>query len=88
MKEPDDRSRRHSCRELVDLLCDFLEGDLEPEEGEELERHMADCPPCLAFLNTYQKTSELCCKLRAEDIPPELKERLARFLEDSRKKRK
>jgi anti-sigma factor RsiW len=73
-------THRHSCEALVDLLCDYLEGELPLDERAEIDRHMADCPPCLAFLNTYQKTAEICRALRPEDIPKEVQERLIRFL--------
>lgn len=75
---------RQTCQGVVDLLCDFIEGDLPTDEERELETHMEDCPPCLAFLKTYRKTSELCKVLRPEDIPPELTEKLQRFLEEFR----
>jgi anti-sigma factor (TIGR02949 family) len=79
-EEPNKKSHKHSCQGVVDLLCDLLEGDLPCEEEKELEGHMADCPPCVAFMNTYRKTTDVCKSLRAEDIPPELRERLERFI--------
>ncbi len=81
------RRHRHTCQGVVALLCDFLEGDLPGDEEKELEGHMEDCPPCVAFLKTYRKTSEVCKTLRPEEIPPELKQRLERFLEETRKRR-
>lgn len=83
MKKRDRQTHRHTCRGVVDLLCDYLEEDLHPDEKQELDSHMADCPPCLTFLKTYRKTSEMCKSLRPEDIPPELKERLKEFLKKS-----
>lgn len=71
---------KHTCQELVELLCDYLEGDLPQEEKEELDRHMRECPPCMAFLKTYRKTSQICRSLRPEDIPQEMRERLEAFL--------
>jgi anti-sigma factor (TIGR02949 family) len=83
MKKPDNPPHRHTCRALVDLLCDFLEGDLEPDEAKELERHMADCPPCLVMLRTYSRTIELCKSMCPDDIPAALKQKLITFLETS-----
>lgn len=74
------RKHKHTCQELVELLCDYLEGDLPKEEQQELDRHMRECPPCMAFLNTYKKTSQICRSLRPEDIPQEMRERLEAFL--------
>lgn len=80
MKDPDDRSSFESCRAIVDVLCDYLEGQLPPEDERDFDSHMADCPPCLAFLKTYRKTTEICRSLSPEEIPRELKERLKQFL--------
>ena len=33
------------CKECVDLLYDYLEGELDPESTARLEEHFADCPP-------------------------------------------
>jgi anti-sigma factor (TIGR02949 family) len=76
----DGRERDKSCRGLVNLLCDYVEGDLAAEESEEMDAHMDECPPCLAFLNTYQMTAELCRSLRPEDLPEDLKEKLLQIM--------
>lgn len=80
------RKHKQTCKEIVEILCDYLEGELPQEEKEELDRHVEDCPPCLAFLNTYRRTSQLCKALRPEDIPVELKMRLERFLKEKASK--
>lgn len=82
------KKHKHTCQELVELLCDYLEGDLPQAEKEELDRHMRECPPCMAFLKTYEKTSQICKSLRPEDIPQEMRRRLEAFLRrgDSRSK--
>lgn len=77
------RKHKHTCQALVELLCDYLEGDLPPEEKKELDRHMMDCPPCLAFLNTYRKTAQLCRSLRPQDIPEQVRTRLERYLQET-----
>ena len=74
------RRHRQTCREIVEVLCDYLEGELPQEAREELDRHLADCPPCLAFLKSYKSTSQLCRALRPEDVPEELRRRVENFL--------
>jgi len=71
-----------SCKELVDLMADYLEGQLEPDAARDLDRHLADCPPCLNFLKTYRATTRLIREVACEEIPPELGERLERFLRE------
>jgi hypothetical protein len=84
MTKRDERAHQHTCRGLVDLLCDYLEGDIQQNEREEIDRHMDDCPPCLGFMKTYRKTTEICKTLRPEDIPQHLKEKLEEILKSSR----
>ena len=44
---------------------------------------MYECRPCLAFLRTYETSSELAINtLRAEGIPDELQERIRGFLKE------
>ncbi len=75
-----------SCKELVDLLADYLEGQLPPEVASDLDQHLADCPPCLSFLKTYRTTTRLIREVACEDIPPELEDRLLRFFHERLKR--
>ena len=71
-----------TCRECTQLLYDFLDSNLEPETARRLEEHLADCPPCLHFLNTYRSCSAMSQKLRDRpvEIPLKLAERIKDFL--------
>ena len=42
------------CKECIDLLYDYIEGLLDQETSKSLEEHFEECPPCIAFLNTYK----------------------------------
>jgi hypothetical protein len=68
------------CDECVALLVDYLEGELPPDRARALELHLDLCPPCVAFVNTYRGTVNVARTLQAEDIPPELTQRLIDFL--------
>lgn len=68
------------CQECVDLLVDYLEGDLLPERARALEVHLDLCPPCVAFVHTYKGTVDIARTLPVEEIPPELTRRLIDFL--------
>jgi anti-sigma factor RsiW len=69
-----------TCQELVDLLADYLEGALDPETAKELERHLDGCASCLNFIKTYKTTTAWVEEITYEDMPDELKDRLASFL--------
>ena len=72
------------CKECLDLLHDYLEGSLNPETTEALGNHFKDCPPCIAFLNTYKSTTSLCKEtLRETEIPDVVKLKLKEFLKEN-----
>jgi len=52
-----------TCKEFIDLMPDYLEGQLEPDAARDLDQHLADCPRCLDFLaeeliKAYQKVAD------------------------------
>ncbi len=55
-----------NCDKTISLLVEFL-GHLQ-------------CPPCLRFLETYKKTTQLCSNALKKAAPPELTNRLMTFL--------
>ena len=36
-----------------------MKGELPPEQTHEFDRHLAVCPSCVAYLDSYKKTVEL-----------------------------
>jgi anti-sigma factor RsiW len=69
-----------TCREVIDVLDDYVDGTMPPDVAAALERHLADCGPCRAFLATYRKTRELGAAAGRVEMPEEMQERLRRFL--------
>jgi anti-sigma factor RsiW len=70
-----------TCKEFIlDYLADYLDTTLKPEVVADLERHLAECPPCLAYLNTYKKTRDLTRQAMPQAMPDEMKAHLRRFL--------
>jgi anti-sigma factor RsiW len=68
------------CRDAIDVLADYLDGTMAPDLAAELERHLADCAPCRAYLATYRKTRALGMAAARVEMPEEMQERLRRFL--------
>jgi len=69
-----------SCREVTQLLIDYVDGTMAPDLRTELTAHMADCPPCLAFMRTYRETIRLAEDLSCEEMPDAVRVRLESFL--------
>lgn len=72
------------CRQIAELLADYLDGSLPKRTADLLEWHIDGCGPCVAFLNTYRGTVNATRQLRAAEIPPELKTRLLAVLRAQR----
>jgi anti-sigma factor RsiW len=72
------------CRQIADLLGDYLEGALPGQTRELIEWHIEGCAPCVAFVNTYRGTIDAAKKLREVEIPRELKQRLLAVLRTQR----
>ena len=69
------------CKECIDLLYEYLEGSLNAETATSLEEHFQDCPPCISFLKTYQKTTNICREsLSKIEIPEVVQSKLKEFL--------
>jgi len=68
------------CRQIADLLGDYLDGTLPKATHELLEWHIEGCGPCVAFVNTYRGTVDAAKKFQEVEIPPELKKRLLAVL--------
>lgn len=71
------------CRQIADLLSDYLDGTLPKPTRELLEWHIEGCAPCVAFVNTYRGTVNAATKLKDVEIPPELKQRLLAVLRNA-----
>jgi anti-sigma factor (TIGR02949 family) len=69
-----------SCKDSVNLLMDFLDGEMSPEEEAHLKEHLSACPPCMDFLKTYRATPGLCKRALAKQMPQELSSKLTEFL--------
>jgi anti-sigma factor RsiW len=48
-----------NCREFTEFLHEYLTGKLPAEERSEFDKHLAECPWCVAYLDSYQKTIRL-----------------------------
>jgi anti-sigma factor RsiW len=72
-----------TCRELAELLMDFLSDQLPPEQRGPIERHLGCCSPCLAYVESYRILVEVTRRLPVAPLPPRLEERLQTILRES-----
>ena len=65
-----------NCRDFVDFLMDYVNGELPVEQQTMFRRHIVDCPPCIHFLDTYEETVRLgkdaYQAIGCDEVPPQL----------------
>jgi anti-sigma factor RsiW len=57
------------CRDVFALLSDYLNLDLPPDACQEVEAHLAGCPPCVEFAESLRQTVELCRRYQPSELP-------------------
>jgi anti-sigma factor RsiW len=78
---------RLSCRELLDFLAAYLDGELPPSVRLGFEAHLGVCPDCVAYLDGYRETIRLERDAHgvAEEACGEMPEDLVRAIVASRR---
>jgi hypothetical protein len=69
-----------TCKQIADLMLDYLTDKLSPTVKQEFARHLSICPDCVSFVNTYKKTVQSTATLRTEEIPPKVRNNVLGFL--------
>jgi anti-sigma factor RsiW len=62
-----------TCRNLVELVSDYLEGALSPQDRARFDRHLAGCTNCTEYVEQFRETIRLTGTLRESDVSPEAK---------------
>lgn len=78
-----------TCKDLIESLADYLEGDLATADRERVGGHLEACPRCAEYLDSYRKViaaSRLAAETTEEASPPDLPSRLIDALARSRSK--
>ena len=73
-----------TCRELVELVTEYLEGSLSPDDRSRFEQHLAVCPGCVTYLEQIRQTVLLVGRIAEESIPIGAQEELLQAFRDWR----
>jgi anti-sigma factor RsiW len=65
-----------ACRELVEVVTDYLDGTLPDEDRRRLEEHLAECPYCLNYIEQMRATIEALGTVSGESISAETRHEL------------
>jgi hypothetical protein len=69
-----------TCKQIADLVFNYLNDTLGPRVKRDFNQHLAICPDCVAFLSTYKKTVATTRSIRAEDMPENVRSNILDFL--------
>jgi anti-sigma factor RsiW len=71
-----------NCRQVVDLVTDYVEGALAPADRLAFEQHVAICPPCRAYFAQMRTVVRVAGVLREDDLPAPVREKLVNAFRD------
>jgi anti-sigma factor RsiW len=66
------------CRQMVELMTEYLEDALSPRDRVRFEEHIAGCDGCRAYLEQMRTTMRLAGRIPDEPIPERLQDELLR----------
>lgn len=71
--------RGTSCKKMFASLSEYLDGRLDDQACDKMQRHISECAPCVAFLRDLERTTERCQALDTE-CPPRAAETVRKLL--------
>lgn len=73
-----------TCRDVVEnLLADYLDGRLSPEDRERFEEHLRGCDRCGPFVESYRQVVAGLSRLPEPEVPREMVETTLAFIRES-----
>lgn len=73
-----------TCRQVVQLLTEYLDGALSSADRARVEEHLAGCDACTAFLAQLRVTGRVVAGLAQVEVPAPLRADLLRAFRDWR----
>jgi anti-sigma factor RsiW len=73
-----------ACKDVVEMLTDYLEGAMPADEVRRLEHHLASCPGCSEYLEQLRTVSGALEGLAEAALPAASRGRLIAAFRDAR----
>lgn len=70
------------CRESVELLYHYIDGELTEDRRVLIRRHLDDCPPCLEAFDFEVELRVVISQRCRDRVPEKLQERIAQAIAD------
>ena len=74
-----------SCREIVELVTDYLEGDLDADTSSALEAHLDLCPGCARYVEQIRETVVTLGEVSSDNLSTQAQEGLLEAFRDFRR---
>ena len=74
-----------TCKELVELVTDYLEGVLPDDVRMRFEDHLSGCHGCTNYLEQMRQTIRLTGQVREENLTTQQRDDLLRLFRDWKK---
>ena len=75
-----------SCQEVVELVTEYLDHAMPPEEASLFEQHINFCDGCQWYLDQMRTTIAAVGRIEEEDVPPEARDKLLAAFRDWRRR--
>jgi anti-sigma factor RsiW len=74
-----------TCRDLVELVTDYLEGQIAEVQRHAIEEHLGDCPGCDEYVRQMRLTIDGLRGLASDEVMfPQTRDELMRVFADLR----
>jgi hypothetical protein len=70
------------CRQVVELVTDYLEGALPEQLRAAVERHLQVCPPCVVYVEQMRATAAALHDVPVESLDPSTRAQLVSAFRD------
>jgi len=77
----DSHDHQH-CLEMFKRLSEYLDNELDELTCNEIQRHVKECVPCFACLQTLKRTVDLCKQTANKPVPREFSEKLKEMIQN------
>jgi anti-sigma factor RsiW len=65
-----------SCRELIEVVTDYIEGTMAAQDRARFEEHLGTCPYCVTYLEQMRETIDSLGELSEESLDPDARDEL------------
>lgn len=71
---------KSGCREAIDTLYHFLDGELTTERRQQISHHLHECAPCLDAFDFEAEIKAVVARKCRDQVPEALRQRVFRAL--------